>query len=670
MQTMDIIQKWLQNNIDIVFFFYGLAFVLMGVSILMRSRTGSRFMLADHLWLLAWFGLIHGANEWLDMWAIIKGSGKTLDLIRWGCLVISYIFIFEFGRRFFKVTSWATVRHLGWWLSPVIIFLILIMGVMSSDFFKTGSIFARYFLGFPGALLSGLAFFAYYRKEKEMLKPLNVKSSFILAGVSFITYGVLSGLIVPRGDFFPSNYLNTESFFMNIHIPVQLFRALTAITSASAICIILGIFNWETTEKLQTALNEMEEKTAYLDNILYSSTNIAIAATDRDFCIKYYNPVAEEIFGYKAKEVIGRTVMEMHTKEKVEPARFEKAIEVVKKEGEYRYVVEQKRNDGIRIIESRVSGIWDKSNNLIGFVLMSTDVTERKKMERELQELNIDLEKRVAEEIEKRKQQEQILIQQSRLAAMGEMINAIAHNWRQPLNAMGLIIQGIKDTYEFGGLTKNYIDESVEKSMKQLQFMSRTIDVFRNFFRHGRQKSSFDVKLAIGEVLSILSAQLKGNNISYRLTCRAHNRTSEDFSEIVQCDEMTITGYKTELEQAIFNILNNAADAIVGRMCGRMPDKDGKGLIDIDVSRESNKVVIRISDNGGGIPEKIIGRIFEPYFSTREEGKGTGIGLYMAKVIIENNMGGRIYAENIKGGTMFTIELSLTPSEEGSNCER
>lgn len=277
---------------------------------------------------------------------------------------------------------------------------------------------------------------------------------------------------------------------------------------------------------------------------------------------------------------------------------------------------------------------------------------------------------RLQKEMELRGEKERLLMNQSKLAAMGEMISAIAHNWRQPLNAMGLIIQGIKDTYEFGGLTKNYIDESVEKSMKQLQFMSRTIDVFRNFFRHGRQKSSFDVKLAIGEVLSILSAQLKGNNISYRLTCRAHNRTSEDFSEIVQCDEMTITGYKTELEQAIFNILNNAADAIVGRMCGRMPDKDGKGLIDIDVSRESNKVVIRISDNGGGIPEKIIGRIFEPYFSTREEGKGTGIGLYMAKVIIEDNMGGRIYAENVENGAMFTIELSLTPSEEGSNCER
>ena len=123
----------------------------------------------------------------------------------------------------------------------------------------------------------------------------------------------------------------------------------------------------------------LEEKTAYLDSILTSSVDFAIAVTDLEFRITYYNPAAEEIFGYTAKEVMGRTVMEIHTKECVEPERFERAIEIVRREGEYRYTVEQERNGEIHYIDSRVSGSWSQDQELIGFVLMSEDVTERRR---------------------------------------------------------------------------------------------------------------------------------------------------------------------------------------------------------------------------------------------------------------------------------------------------
>ena len=121
-----------------------------------------------------------------------------------------------------------------------------------------------------------------------------------------------------------------------------------------------------------------------LENILRSSTDMAIAATDLDFRILYYNQVAENMFGYRAEEIIGKTVMEVHTKEHVDPSRFERAIELVRKQGKYQYILEQKKEDGIRFIESTVSGIWDRQNNLIGFVLMSQDITSRKKAEYEL----------------------------------------------------------------------------------------------------------------------------------------------------------------------------------------------------------------------------------------------------------------------------------------------
>ncbi|OGW21809.1 MAG: hypothetical protein A2Z82_09330 [Nitrospirae bacterium GWA2_46_11] len=224
---------------------------------------------------------------------------------------------------------------------------------------------------------------------------------------------------------------------------------------------------------------------------------------------------------------------------------------------------------------------------------------------------------------------------------------------------MGLIIQDIKDAYEFGELDKSYISNSVEKAMKQIQFMSRTIDDFRNFFRHDKEKKPFDVKQAAGDALSLLAAQLKSNDISYRLTCHEHNKTFEDFTEIIPCKEFLIEGYENELRQVFLNIINNAKDAILdGRERGLMPAGE-KGRIALDFEREGDKVIIRISDNGGGIPEGISDRIFDPYFTTREQGKGTGIGLYMTKMIIEQNMGGRLYAENKDEGAVFIIELHM-----------
>ncbi len=287
------------------------------------------------------------------------------------------------------------------------------------------------------------------------------------------------------------------------------------------------------------------------------------------------------------------------------------------------------------------------------------DITERKTAEDKLLELNRNLEAMVEDEVEKRRQQEHMLIHQSRLAAMGEMIGAIAHQWRQPLNALGLIVQDIRDADEYGELTKDYIDKSVEKSMNQIKFMSKTIDDFRNFFRPEKEKSPFDALIAIEVVLSMLSGQLKNNNIAYRLTCDARNRTFKEFPEIILPGDIHATGYRNEFQQAVLNIINNAKDAIIeAREKGKMGSA-AEGVIEVDVSRAGDRVFISISDNAGGIPEEIMERIFDPYFTTKEQGKGTGIGLYMSKIIIENNMDGRLYAENVKDGAMFTIELSL-----------
>lgn len=238
----------------------------------------------------------------------------------------------------------------------------------------------------------------------------------------------------------------------------------------------------------------------------------------------------------------------------------------------------------------------------------------------------------------KQREQEALLVQQSKMAAMGEMIGAIAHQWRQPLNALGLMIQDLKSAYEYGEFNETYLAEMMERSMGQIHFMSSTIDSFRSFFKPSKEKEFFSLSAATEDVLSMLSAQLKNNNIKVVQELDEHN------SDVVY-------GFKNEFEQVVLNILSNAKDAIL--------DKNGFGTISICSKTKNNSVRLSFLDTGGGISEDIIDKVFEPYFSTKEQGKGTGIGLYMSKIIIEEHMGGKLIVKNKNGGALFEIVLGL-----------
>ncbi|MFZ5775458.1 MAG: sensor histidine kinase [Thermodesulfobacteriota bacterium] len=262
--------------------------------------------------------------------------------------------------------------------------------------------------------------------------------------------------------------------------------------------------------------------------------------------------------------------------------------------------------------------------------------------------------------LQARREAEQLLVHQSRLAAMGEMIGAIAHQWRQPLNTVNAIIQDIKDAHSFNELNQEYLERSVQDAMRQIHFMSRTIDDFRDFFRPDKELKPFDIKLAAGEVLIMLSSQLAANQITYRIVCHQHQRFFENFTtQVVRCGEMEILGYENEMKQVFLNLINNARDAIVARREEGNLAEEEVGVISLEFEREGNWVVARITDNGGGIPEDILGRVFDPYFTTKEQGKGTGIGLYMSKMIVEKNMNGKLSAKNVANGAEFRIEVEV-----------
>ena len=279
-------------------------------------------------------------------------------------------------------------------------------------------------------------------------------------------------------------------------------------------------------------------------------------------------------------------------------------------------------------------------NNL----LQTNSMLEEKVAERtkELAEINKTLDHRVFEEISKRRDQEQLLIQQSRFAAMGEMIGNIAHQWRQPLNALALLLQNIAISYEMERLDKALIQRVNDKGMLLINTMSTTIDDFRNFFKPNKEKELFNIESFITKTLRMISGAFKNALIDIRVDLKP---------------DLEVYGYPNEFSQVMLNILNNAKDALVER------NIQGRYIL-IESFNDESSVYIRISDNAGGIDQGVMAKIFDPYFSTKEEGKGTGIGLYMSKVIIETNMQGKLFVQNSDQGAIFTIRLKCKETEE------
>jgi C4-dicarboxylate-specific signal transduction histidine kinase len=259
------------------------------------------------------------------------------------------------------------------------------------------------------------------------------------------------------------------------------------------------------------------------------------------------------------------------------------------------------------------------------------------KKTKELEELNSTLESRVKQEVSKRAEQERLLIEKSKFIALGEMISNIAHQWRQPLSELSAIILNIKFRYMMKKLDSETMVQKSKEAEKLLDYMSNTIDDFRNFFMPQKSKKKFSIKESVDNVLNIIGKTLQNRNIELLLEID---------------DKISVLGYQNEFEQVILNILSNAKDAL-------MESGVKNPTINISVRRKENLVQIQISDNADGIKIEPIEKIFEPYISTKEESNGTGIGLYMSKIIIEKNMQGKIVAENINQGARFTISLNV-----------
>ncbi|MFW5906092.1 MAG: diguanylate cyclase, partial [Desulfobia sp.] len=398
-----------QNHLDIVFFIYGGAFFFMGLAILVQSHTESDLDLPSVIPWLGVFGVLHGFNEWLDMWGIIKELPISIQTVGPFLLLISYIPLFEFGRRLLRLYIQKTGRRpwpnifLGLWIYPVLGTVVFFGALLSQDYLSGLAIWSRYCFGFPGAFLTGTVFYWSRHVYLDTIGGLGSNLPFYAAAASFLLYSLLGGLCVPEAGFLPASVLNYNSFLDTFQLPVQVFRALCAVVALVSTGYILRLFRMETylklkqergeiiqlnaeldqrvrerTSQLEAAKKELEEEVAEhsqaqqrlqaahdkLDTLVELNAE-GIMVLDRQGVILFLNPSAADMLGRSKDELLGEQFeYPLSTDENTE-------IELLGANGE------------ARVAElSTCETQWDgQTVFLVGF----RDITERKEAEEKLQ---------------------------------------------------------------------------------------------------------------------------------------------------------------------------------------------------------------------------------------------------------------------------------------------
>jgi PAS domain S-box-containing protein len=394
------------------------------------------------------------------------------------------------------------------------------------------------------------------------------------------------------------------------------------------------------TEKTDLTLEEKE-------NILHAkqewehtfdAVSDLIFITDADHTIVRVNRTLAERCGLTPRELVGRKCFDVMHGVNSTPGNclFAKALKCGKPQTS-EFDIEKFHGT----FEVTMSPILNSEGQIIAGVHITRDVTEKRRHEElleahqiQLEEINSSLESRIEKAVAELRNKDDILIQQSRLTAMGEMISNIAHQWRQPLNNIGLIVQNLQLAFKAKDLTERQLDEDVAETMTILQHISETINNFRNFFSYESEMSPFIINELVSRALSFVEQSFKSKGIRI---------------ELDEQPDIAAVGYPNEYLQALLNIILNARDALLEQQVVQP-------LISIRIFKENGRSVVTIRDNGNGICEDILPKIFDPYFTTKQQCSGTGIGLYMAKMIVEKKMLGSLSARNVDGAE-FRIEV-------------
>jgi PAS domain S-box-containing protein len=396
-------------------------------------------------------------------------------------------------------------------------------------------------------------------------------------------------------------------------------------------------------EKVKEKTRELDNKNKELERYFNTMLDGFVTADADTKRLLSCNKAFEKLTGYTEEELKTFTIDKIHPKDSLPYVleQFEKFAQ-----GEIKVAhsipVLHKNGKDITICDIGASSS-QKDGRRISMGIFR-DISDRIELENELKELNENLEIRVSEELEKNRQKELQLFEQSKMAAIGDMIANIAHQWRQPLSVISTSASGLLFQKEFSTLEDKLLIKSLKGINENAKYLSETIDTFRDFIKEEKKIKEVIVQDRIDKALNIVDSALKNSHIKLI--------NNIDYEEPIK-----LTLVVGELAQVIINIINNAKDIIL--------EKNIKeGWIEIDLLKKENFITITIEDNGGGIPDKILPKIFEPYFSTKHQSKGTGLGLHMSYQIIVNSLKGSIYANNTQNGAKFFIELPYSAEDQ------
>jgi len=374
---------------------------------------------------------------------------------------------------------------------------------------------------------------------------------------------------------------------------------------------IIGWF-YDVTKEKETEVELF--KALELQTTIFDNSGYLIIRVDKNGIIKQVNKEVEKLLGYSSEELVDQYTPEIFHLEKEilhKTTIFSKELNKdiipgietfiaktnagLKNEHEWTYL--SKDGKHIPVLLS-ITALKTKNNKIYGYLGIAQNISERKKME-----------------------------SQAKLASMGEMIGNIAHQWRQPLSIISTIATGIQLKSEFYKIDSNEILDNMKKITYQTQYLSKTIDDFRNFIKNTNTKELLKISSVIEKTLSIVNSSIKNNNINLILEIK---------------DDLEIKGFENQLIQAFINIINNAKDSIKENVL-----KDNDKLIFIQTEKFEGGLSITIKDSGSGIKNEIIDKIFEPYFTTKHQSIGTGIGLSMVHQIINDHHYGKIEVSNV-----------------------
>ncbi|MBI4352045.1 MAG: response regulator [Elusimicrobia bacterium] len=635
---------------DIVFFFYGLAFALLGTAILIQRKKDSRFELAGTLWLLAAFGVIHALNEFLEMWRLIRAGGAAkFPEIDFPALVVSFSFLFEFGRRTFRTCAPAgspcsVFRRVPGPALPFLLALIAAVSAFSQEPLNTAKVLARYLLGFPGAVMAGAGLLCFSRADGGVTGPPKARSYFAAAGAALLAYGLFSGLVVNKAGFFPANLLNAESFLLLTGLPVQVFRAACAAAMIWGVLGGLKIFHGETEKALAAANQELKDIIEFLPDPAF--------VVDGGNAVIAWNKAMEKFSGTPKAEMLGRGNFEyalpFYGERRPALLDFVNAAEGAHKE---RYACAVRTGSGTLSAElflPRLNGgagayVWAKAAPLLdpegkvfGAIETLRDITGQKR----------------AEELRQRLEAE--LRQAQKMEVIGRLAGGVAHDFNNLLTAIlnysAFLLKSLPEN------SPEWSDAAeIRKAGERGASLTRQLLAFsRKQTLSPRVLAADDV---VGNLLKLLSRVI-GEDIQLSATLKAG-------AEKVKVDP-------EQMEQAVINLAVNARDAMPGG--GRLALETA--VAEFGGGRASPSPLIAagryfklaLSDTGHGMSAEVLGRIFEPFFTTKGPGKGTGLGLSGVQGFITQS-GGHILVESAPGkGSVFTIYLPVTEekSEEAA----